>query len=178
MAGSKPAPVAARPAPGPDLARLMPLVGLPVALWASLPKWSGPKLNVAAATEVADHVIPAAIVLLASVVGILAGRRAQGPGALRLIGGMFVLLAGLWMMATHLPLVAEATRNEAPWPATIYHTSAAFAVFGLGLLWATVTWSEGADGAPPAGKAAAAKPGARPGAKAAAKPGTKPGTKK
>jgi hypothetical protein len=151
VAKGKPAPVAATTtAPGPDLARILPLAGLPVAFWATMPQWSGPKLNVEAATEVADHIIPAIIVVLASVVGILAGRRAQGPGALRLIGGMFVLLAGLWMMATHLPLVAEATRDEAPWPATIYHTSSALAVFGLGLLWATVTWSEAGDDAQPA----------------------------
>jgi len=90
------------------------------------------------------------ISIVASVVGILAGRRARGPGALRFLGGMAVLLAGLWMMATHLPLVAEAMRGEAPWPATIYHTSAALAVFGLGLLWATVTWSEADDTRRPA----------------------------
>jgi len=145
MAKGAPEPEAeaavARPA-GPDLARLMPLVGLAVALWASLPKYSGPTLNVEPAKEVADHVIPAVLVLLASLAGIAAGRRSRGPGAMRFIAGMAVLLAGLWMMATHLPLVAEALRGEAPWPATIYHTSAALAVFGLGLLWATVTWSE------------------------------------
>jgi hypothetical protein len=144
--------IAARPA-GPDLARLMPLVGLGVAVWASLPKYSGPTLNVEPAKEVADHVIPAALVLVASVVGILAGRRAKGPGALRFLGGMAVLLAGLWMMATHLPLVAEAMRGEAPWPATIYHTSAALAVFGLGLLWATVTWAEADDKGQPEAQA-------------------------
>jgi phosphotransferase system glucose/maltose/N-acetylglucosamine-specific IIC component len=148
-----PAPAAApaRPA-GPDLARLLPLAGLAVGVWASLPKYSGPTLNVEPAKEVADHVIPAILVLLASVVGILAGRRARGPGALRLLAGMAVLLAGLWMMATHLPLVAEATRGEAPWPATIYHTSSALAVFGLGLLWSTVTWSEAGDDAKPAAR--------------------------
>jgi hypothetical protein len=123
-----------------------------VGVWASLPKYSGPTLNVEPAKEVADHVIPAILVLLASVVGILAGRRARGPGALRLLAGMAVLLAGLWMMATHLPLVAEATRGEAPWPATIYHTSSALAVFGLGLLWSTVTWSEAGDDAKPAAR--------------------------
>jgi len=137
-------PVVSRPA-GPDLARLLPLVGLAVAVWASLPKYSGPTLHVEPAKEVADHVIPAVVVLVASVVGILAGRRPRGPGGLRFVAGMVVLLAGLWMMATHLPLVAEATRGQAPWPATIYHTSAALAVFGLGLLWAAVTWSEAGD---------------------------------
>ena len=144
--------VAARPA-GPDLARLMPLVGLAIAVWASLPQYSGPKLNVEASKEVADHIIPAIVVLIASLVGIMAGRRPQGPGGMRFIAGMAVLLAGLWMMATHLPLVAEAMRDEAPWPATIYHTSSALAGFGLGLLWSTVTWSEAGDEAEATAKA-------------------------
>ena len=139
------APSAAARKPGPDLAALMPLVGLAIALWASLPQYSGPKLNVEPAKEVADHIIPAIVVLFASLLGIFASRRAKGPGAMRFMSGMAVLLAGLWMMATHLPLVAEATRDQAPWPATIYHTSSALAVFGLGLLWSTVTWSEAGD---------------------------------
>lgn len=139
------APVTAVRPPGPDLPALVAFAGLFVGVWASLPKYSGPKLNVAGSTEVVDHVIPAILVLLCSVVAIFAGRRAGGPGATRFLAGMGVLLAGLWMMATHLPLVAEARRGDAPWVATIYHTSAALAVFGLGLLWATVTWSEAGD---------------------------------
>ncbi len=150
MAKSKPAPVAATPAPGPDLAKLLPVVGVGVALWASLPKYSGPALNTSADAEFASHVLPAVVVLLAAIVGILAGRRPQGPGALRLIAGMTVLLAGMWMLATHLPLVAQATRDEAPWPGTVYHTASALAVFGLGLLWSTVTWSEAGDDSQPA----------------------------
>lgn len=137
------APVEA--APGPDLARMMPLVGLGVAVWASLPKFSGPALNTQAAVEFTSHIIPAVLVALASIVGILAGRRPQGPGALRLIAGLAVLLAGMWMMATHLPLVAQAMRDEAPWPGTVYHFASALAVFGLGLLWSTVTWAEADD---------------------------------
>jgi hypothetical protein len=142
---SKAAPVAVTRPPGPDLPALVALAGLFVAVWASLPRWSGPKLNVASSTEVVDHVIPAILVLLCSLLAINAGRRAKGPGGTRFLAGMGVLLAGLWMMATHLPLVAEARRGDAPWVATIYHTSAALAVFGLGLLWATVTWSEAGD---------------------------------
>ena len=150
MAKGKPAPVAATPAPGPDLAKMLPVVGVGVALWASLPKYSGPALNTSADAEFASHVLPAVVVLLAAIVGILAGRRPQGPGALRLIAGMTVLLAGMWMLATHLPLVAQATRDEAPWPGTVYHTASALAVFGLGLLWSTVTWSEAGDDSQPA----------------------------
>ena len=153
MAKGKPAPAPPPPPaapPGPDLARILPLVGLGVAFWASLPQWSGPKLNVEASKEVADHIVPAVAVLLASLVGIWAGRRPQGPGAYRFMAGLGVLLAGLWMMATHLPLVFQAMRDEAPWPATIYHNASAFAVFGLGLLWATVTWSEAGEEEPAA----------------------------
>ena len=148
-----PAAAVAALAPGPDLAKLMPLVGLGVAVWASLPQYSGPKLYVEASKEVADHIIPAVLVLLASIVGLLAGRRPQGPGALRRIAGLAVLLAGLWMMATHVPLVAQTMRggdDAASWAATIYHFSSALAVFGLGLLWSTVTWAEADDSNQPA----------------------------
>jgi hypothetical protein len=144
----------------------MPLVGLAVALWASLPKYSGPRLSVSSSKEFADHIVPAVVVLLASVAGIAASRRPQGPGAIRFVGGMAVLLAGLWMMATHIPLVSQTARggpDAASWAATIYHTSAALAVFGLGLLWATVTWSEAGDeggSAPASPKAASGKAGA------------------
>lgn len=148
-AAPPPPPLSPAPA-GPDLARILPLVGFAIAFWASLPQWSGPKLNVEPAKEVADHIIPAIVVVLASVVGVLASRRARGPGALRFMAGMVVLLAGLWMMATHIPLLFQAMRDEAPWPATIYHNASAFAVFGLGLLWSTVTWSEAGDESQPA----------------------------
>ena len=142
--------------PGPDLARILPLVGLAIAFWATMPQWSGPKLNVDSSKEVADHVVPGVFVLLASLASIWAGRRPQGPGAIRFMGGLAVLLAGLWMMATHIPLLMQNLRNDpdaASWPATIYHTSSALAVFGLGLLWATVTWSEAGDEEQPAAKA-------------------------
>ena len=143
-----PEPAAAPAAAGPDLARILPLVGLAIAFWATLPQWSGPKLNVEASKEVADHVIPGVAVLLASLAGIWASRRPHGPGAIRFMAGLAVLLAGLWMMATHIPLLMQNLRGDAgaaSWPATIYHMSSALAVFGLGLLWATVTWSEADD---------------------------------
>ncbi len=162
--GPAPASAAAVAGPAPDLARLMPIAGIAVAVWASLPQYSGPKLNVASSKEVADHIIPAVVVLLASFAGIWASRRPQGPGAIRFMGGMAVLLAGLWMMATHIPLLAQTIRGDADaasWPATIYHFSSALATFGLGLLWSTVTWSEAADEPAPAststGKASTGK---------------------
>lgn len=128
-----------------SLAALVPVLGLGVALWASLPDYSGPALNPGAAKEVADHIVPAVVVALASLAGIVAGRRSRGPGAMRFIAGMTVLLAGIWMVATHLPLIVQALRREAPWAAAIYHSSPALAVFGLGLLWSVITWTEAGD---------------------------------
>jgi hypothetical protein len=118
------------------------LAGLVVALWASLPKYSGPKLNTAPGKEVADHVIPAVLVAVVCLIGLYVVRRSPRPGPTLFVCGATVFLAGLWMMATHLPLVAQAMRGDAPWPASIYHSSAAFAVFGLGLLWSATYWSE------------------------------------
>lgn len=146
-------PVVAAQAPGPDLPRLLPLVGLPVAFWATLPQWSGPAINTSATAEVVDHIVPAILVVLCSLAAIAVSRRPQGPGAVRFIAGMGVLLAGLWMIATHFPLVTQTMRGgpeAASWAATIYHSASALAVFGLGLLWATVTWSEADDSSQPA----------------------------
>jgi hypothetical protein len=39
------------------------------------------------------------------------------------------------MVATHWQLILQATRKQAPWGGAIYHTTAAVAVFGFGLLW-------------------------------------------
>jgi hypothetical protein len=147
--GARPA---AKARPAPPLAWL-PLAGLAVAVWASLPKYSGPTLNTEAAKEVADHVIPAVVVALVCLVALYVTRRSARPGPTLFVCGATVLLAGLWMMATHLPLVAQAARGDAPWPATIYHTSAALAVFGLGLLWGATYWAEAGGEAEPAAQA-------------------------
>jgi hypothetical protein len=155
MAKAKAKPAAkaapAAPAPGPDLARILPWAGLAVALWASLPKYSGPFINTSDSAEFADHIVPAGIILLCSLAGIYASRRPQGPGGIRFIAGMGVLLSGLWMVATHFPLFTQTMDGgpeAASWAATIYHSASAIAVFGLGLLWSTVTWSEAGDAEP------------------------------
>jgi len=153
---AQPAADTAAPPAGRDLPRLLPWLGLPVAVWASLPQYSGPAINTSNTAEVVDHIVPAVLVVLCSLVGIAASRRAAGPGALRFIAGMGVLLAGLWMVATHFPLVTQTMRGgpeAASWAATIYHSSSALAVFGLGLLWSTVTWSEADDSSQPATQA-------------------------
>ena len=128
--------------PAPDVRTFLPYVGLFIAFWASLPKYSGPFLNTSDSAEFADHIVPAVLVGVVSVVALLARKRAGGPGAVPFFCGMAILLAGFWMVATHVPLISEAFRDLAPWAATIYHSSAAFAVFGFGLFWTVTHWSD------------------------------------
>jgi hypothetical protein len=112
-----------------------------VAIWAALPHFVTPHLNTANSAEIADHVVPG-LVVLALCGATLAAQARGGPrrGALHFVAGLALTLAGLWMVATHVPLVAQATRGEAPWPGTIYHSAAALAVLGFGLLWTAVHW--------------------------------------
>ncbi len=128
-------------APG-DIRRWLPLIGLPVAFWATLPQYSGPALNTEPSKEVADHIIPAIVVAAACLVALALKHKGPGPGLTRFFAGMVVLLAGFWMVATHVPLVVQAFRDDAPWPGTIYHTSSALAVFGLGLMWTVSHWGD------------------------------------
>ena len=149
------------PAPGSmkDIRRFLPLVGLFVAFWATLPKYSGPFLNTGDLTETVDHILPGIVVGIVSVVALLASRKASPdrPTAVPFFCGMAVLLAGFFMLATHVPLIMEALDDKAPWDATVYHSSSAAAVFGLGLLWTVMHWSDlGAIEAAEAEKKAAA----------------------
>lgn len=127
---------AARPLP------LMPLLGVGVGLWGMLPRFLDSGLNTEDRVEVVDHVIPGVVVVIVSLVALAVSRRSAKPGPFLFVAGLVVLLGGLFMFATHVPLVMQATRGEAPWGGTVFHTSAALAVFGLGLLWATTYWSE------------------------------------
>ncbi len=104
-------------------ATALPVAGLLVGGWALLPPYSGPALNTAMRVEVADHVVPGLIVILLSAGALVMtrGERVPPSGAL-LVAGAVVLLAGLWMTATHVPLVLQAIRDEAPAGAVAYHS--------------------------------------------------------
>ncbi len=90
--------------------------------------------------EVVDHVVPGVVLIMVSVAA-LALRRSRRPTDHLLVAGLVALLAGIWMTATHVPLVAQATRNEASWAAAAYHTAPAVAVTVLGLAWVAKSWS-------------------------------------
>ncbi len=109
----------------------LPLVGLVAGLWAFLPVYTGPELNVAQRVEIADHLIPGLVVLAACAAALALRLRAT----MLLLAGMAVALAGFWMTATHLPLVVQATDGQVAWTAAIYHTLPGLAVLGVGLVW-------------------------------------------
>ena len=70
------------------------------------------------------------------------------PTAL-LAGGFLVLLSGIWMTATHIPLVAQAGRGEVTAAAAAYHTAPGLAVLVLGIVWVGCYWSEPVHGDTP-----------------------------
>lgn len=123
--------------PGARVAALPMLVGagLLVGAWALLPPYSGPPLNTSDRVEFADHVVPGVIVIAVSALALLLARRANASTWL-FPAGLVIVLAGFWMTATHLPLVLQATRAEAPWGATVYHSLPGLAVLVLGAVWA------------------------------------------
>ena len=121
---------------------VLPLLGVAVGLWGMLPRYLDSGLNTEDRVEVVDHVLPGIVVVVVSLIALGVARKAARPGPALFVAGLVVFLAGLFMFATHVPLVMQATRGEAPWGGTVFHTSAALAVFGLGLLWASAYWSE------------------------------------
>lgn len=121
---------------------VLPLLGVAVGVWGMLPRFLKSGLNTEDSVEVVDHVVPGVVVVVVSLVALAVARRSPKPGPFLFVAGLVVLLAGLFMFATHVPLVMQATRDEAPWGGTVFHTSAALAVFGLGMLWAAAYWSE------------------------------------
>jgi hypothetical protein len=76
----------------------------------------------------------------AAVLGV--SRAAPVSGFAMLAAGLVVVLAGLWMAATHVPLVAQAARHDAPWGATIYHSASAALVLTFGLVWTASAWAD------------------------------------
>lgn len=125
-------------------ADVLPWVGVVVGLWAALPPYVGPELaNLESKVEIVDHVVPALVMLALSAVCIIRARSGRRDGSLPLVAGMTVALAGLWMAATHLPLVKQALRADAGVTKAVaaWHTTPGLVVLVLGVVWVAATWS-------------------------------------
>jgi len=120
----------------------LPLFGMVVAVWASLPPYIGPALRpLEVRKEIADHVVPAVVLFTLSVAA-LALRRRRLPGMGLLVAGLTVTLAGIWMTATHVPLVAQAMRHQVSSTVAAWHSAPGVAVLALGLAWTAIHWAD------------------------------------
>ena len=122
----------------------LPFAGLAIGLWAAIAPYAGlgPELNASARNEFADHVVPGAILIVLSSVTLLRTKRGTEGGSFPLLSGFAVLLAGLWMTATHVPLVKDARHDIVHTDVAAWHTLPGLVVMILGGLWAATFWSE------------------------------------
>lgn len=121
--------------------RALPAAFLVLGLWGLLAPYVGPSLGFVILTrpvvEFVDHAVPGAVVLLVAGYGLVTAR-VPLPAALTLV------LAGLWMTGTHIPLLIQASRDLAPMPASIFHSTPGIAIFVLAIATAVVAWGEAA----------------------------------
>jgi hypothetical protein len=140
------------PGASAEPARLIPgsaLVGVVLGLWAVAPNFTGPGLILQdPSVEVIDHVVPGLIVVAVSVLALVVAWTSPRPSAVLFLTGGAVAAAGLWMVATHVPLLLQALQGEAPWGAALYHLAPSAAVLWLGGAWTARYWSDWVD--PPA----------------------------
>ncbi len=124
---------------------MLPLVGLLVGLWAIIPPYVDAfgVLDVESRVEFADHVVPGIAVLAMAALAYLLLRSPQPSPLLLFVAGATITLAGFWMVATHLPLVSQARRGQAPWGAVLWHSLPGVGVILVGAIWTLRFW--GAD---------------------------------
>ena len=127
----------------------LPYAGLAAAVWAIAAPYVllGPDINAAAKNEVADHVVPGVVMIGVCVTMLVRDRRPAPEGGFPLVAGLVVALAGLWMLATHLPLVNQAREGhvDVTYGVAAWHTVPGLVVLLLGLVWAGAYWSSVPD---------------------------------
>lgn len=103
------------------LGMVVPYLGRPLGL----------VLDVRPVAEVVDHVIPGGAVVVAAILSIVTGRR-------WFVVSMVVVAAGLWMTATHLPLLVQAANGDADLAAAVFHTVPGIVILALGVIASVV----------------------------------------
>jgi hypothetical protein len=123
------------PARAPVRQRGLLVVGLVCGTIAGVAPWLGQAvgltIGVRARVEVVDHVLPGVLAIAASLIS----ARSAAAGA----RAPLLMVAGFWMSATHVPLVAQAWRREISWELAALHATpgAALLVLAVALwLWA------------------------------------------
>lgn len=125
-----------------------------VAPW--IAKAVGLPLPVATSLEIIDHVVPGIVVVGASAL-VLSGRL---PVFAALLATLAAALGGLWMAATHVPLLWQARTVMVDWPTALTHSVPVIATFALTIPPAVWAWRRQAavEAAAAAGKSSAKGP--------------------
>lgn len=122
-------------APGPS-PFLVPLLGV-LGAWTVAVPYVGPplglELDVAGRLEVVDHVLPGIVIVAAAGLMVALVRCGFAGGLRSLAAACLIALAGLWVTATHVPLLADAGRGLAPWGAAIFHSTPGLVILALSL---------------------------------------------
>lgn len=108
------------------------IAGLVIGLYSMAPGFYLGGLQVKRGAEVVDHVAPGLVVLAMVFIAIRWGAASLSA---MVIAGVVVLLAGLWMVATHVGLFRQGIHHQAAWGPVAYHCSTAVLVFLLGAAW-------------------------------------------
>ncbi len=99
----------------------------------------GMHLNVARRLEIADHVVPGLVIAGAVALLLVARRDGQSTTWIAPAALGIAFLGGLWITATHVPLIVQAAegRPGAPWDSSIFHSiwGPPIAAIALWLLW-------------------------------------------
>ena len=98
------------------------------AAWSIVPPYLA-ELDVSDTVEVIDHVVPGAVALVVVAVAARAGR---GSGV-RLAGLAVCAVAGAFVVATHVTLVADGGDPGRPWGSVLLHATAGVPLFAIAL---------------------------------------------
>lgn len=126
---------AAPPPPPPPVRATVALI--PLALWLAAIPYVAPRfgygVDVPATLEFVDHVLPAIVMVLAASAALALRERPSNGLAFAVAGGLS-LLAGLWALSTHVPLVAQAADGQVSWGSALFHSAAGPVVMVVALV--------------------------------------------
>ena len=114
------------------LATTLAFIGAWTAIVAYAGRALGLVVDVPARVEFVDHVVPGACVVAAALyLRATARRRAFSRDRFALLASGVAFLAGFWELATHAPLIVDASRARVSWDAAIWHSAGAVPVVAV-----------------------------------------------
>jgi hypothetical protein len=90
-------------------------------------------VNVVSKVEIVDHVVPGSIVAAIGTYLAVAAYRGAPPKLSRPFAGGMCFLAGFWVLATHVSLVAQAVQGKEAWGSALWHAWTSVPIIGLSL---------------------------------------------